>query len=603
MGHRPGDHVVYRPRPLSNLKRARYSPGSFIGVPTGDSLAARVARYSLMAAILALTTAALWPLRESAGLLNIGLVYLVEIIGVTVFLGRRAGIVASLLGFALLVYFMVPPYLTFVIADFHNILALFVFLGVSLLISWLIATAQEQARQAHLRAEDIARLYELSQSIIGAQSAADILSAVTRKVHEVFEPQSCWILLPDTEGQAKAGTAASTLKVAAQAPSDAPPPDRNEMSLAIWAFEHGREIGRDGTAPGGRRGSHSDNGAGEPSTARSMLNARQPSLTDQSASHTTFVPLQAAQRVIGVLGVVGNKGKRPFTHAERTMLATFADQAGVALERLYLLSEAERAELLARTDNLKSALMSAVSHDLRTPLASIIASVTSLMEPDIEWDEDTRRDFLQGIYDEATRLNRLVGNLLDMSRIEGGALKPEKDWYSIGEVIESVVQRLEPSANEHPLSVEMEPDLPLLLLDFAQVYQVITNILENALKHTPPGTRIEVRAGKTGDTIVVDIQDNGPGVPREHLPHLFDKFYQVEKGEHNGTGLGLAIARGLVEAHGGHITASDRPGGGLQIRFTLPLTPDSAARSGEVPTHQEPHAVSATQDARGDSNA
>jgi len=503
-------------------------------------VAVRVARYGATVAVLGIATAVLWPLRESAGLLNIGLIYLVIVIGVTVFLGRRAGVLASLLGFSLLDYFMVPPYLTFIIADFHNILALFVFLGVSLLISWLIASAQEQARQAYFRAEDISRLYELSQVIIGAQSVTEVLAAVTQKVQKVFQAQSCWIMLPDE----RQGSVA-TLKVAAQAPASASLPNRDEMSLAIWAYEHGSEIGRDGDAQAD--GAHL-----------------------KMSSHTIFLPLQAAHRVIGVLGVVGDESKRPLTQAERTMLATFADQAAVALERLYLLSEAERAEILARTDDLKSALMSAVSHDLRTPLASIMASVTSLMEPDIKWDEETRRDFLQGIYDEATRLNKLVGNLLDMSRIEGGALHPEKDWYSIGEVIESVVQRLEARADEHPVAIQIEPDLPLLLIDFAQIDQVITNILENAIRYTPAGTRIDVRAYRTDSNIQVEIEDRGP-VPREHLPHLFDKFYQVQKGSRTGTGLGLAIARGLVEAHEGRITASNRPGGGLKVTFTLPL--------------------------------
>jgi len=282
---------------------------------------------------------------------------------------------------------------------------------------------------------------------------------------------------------------------------------------------------------------------------------------------------------MGVLAVTDKRDHRPFTTAEHTVLATFADQAAVALERLYLLKGAERAEVLARTDELKSALMSAVSHDLRTPLASIMASVTSLMEPDIEWDEETRRDFLQGIYDEARRLNRLVGNLLDMSRIEGGALHPEKDWYSMSEVIEAVVQRLEPRMYDHPLTVRVEDGMPLLLLDFAQIDQVLTNILENAIRYTPPGTSIAVRARQEGANIQVEVEDTGPGVPREDLQYLFDKFYQVNRGGQKGTGLGLAISKGLVEAHGGHISVSNGQRGGLRVTFTLPV-----ASAAPVPT-------------------
>ena len=217
--------------------------------------------------------------------------------------------------------------------------------------------------------------------------------------------------------------------------------------------------------------------------------------------------------------------------------------------------------------------MSAVSHDLRTPLASIMASVTSLLEPCIRWDKQTRQDFLQGIYDEARRLNMMVGNLLDMSRIEGGELHPEKDWYSIAEVIEAVVQRLEPNLADHPVTTDIQEHLPLTLLDFSEIDQVLTNLLENAIKYTPPGTPIHISARLVGggDNIEVSVADAGPGVSPEHLPYLFDKFYQVNERQGKGVGLGLAISKGLIEAHGGSIQASNAPGGGLEVIFTLPV--------------------------------
>jgi two-component system sensor histidine kinase KdpD len=331
--------------------------------------------------------------------------------------------------------------------------------------------------------------------------------------------------------------------------------------MAQWSFEHGSEVGQGSVTP--------------------------PQFQEQQASRVTaFVPLRAANRTIGVLAVADKKNGRPFSAAERTILATFADQAAVALERLRLLREADRAEMLDRADKLKSALMSAVSHDLRTPLASIMASVTSLLEPDIEWDKETQQDFLQGIYDEARRLNGMVGNLLDMSRIEGGALRPEKDWYSIAEVIGAVAQRLEPNLAGHPLNTSVQDDLPLTLLDFSEIDQVLTNLVENAIKYTPPGAPISVAARHAGDNIEVRVADGGPGVPSEHLPYLFDKFYRVDgRKPGTGIGLGLAISKGLVEAHGGSIWANNRPGGGLEIVFTLPVVgargmSDSGGRSG-----------------------
>lgn len=539
MSQRPGDRTIRRvarvPRPRTSWWRAI---GGVATLNRESTTLSRILGYIGTLAALALVTALLFPVRETIGLLNVGMVYLVVVVGATVLAGQRAGIFASISGFALFNFFLVPPYLTFVISDLENILALFVFLGVSALISWLIAGAREQAREARRRAEDVSRLYELSQAIAGAQHVDQVLPAIVQKVADVFEVSACWILLPNEAGR---------LAVAAQAAGEAAL-TREAMAMAEWVLWHGSSVAQSGFAV--------------------------PWSRHQAPSRkVTFMPLHAARRTIGVLGLTDKKSARPFTAEEKTVLATFAGQAAVALERLYLLREAQRAEMLARTDELKSALMTAVSHDLRTPLASITASVTSLLEPDIQWSEETRRDFLQDIYDEARRLNRLVGNLLDMSRIEGGALHPEKTWYAIGEIIGAVVQRTEPRLTNHLLSIHLEQDIPLVLLDFTQIDQVLSNLLENALKYTPPGTEISINAVHKVDHIEVQVADTGPGVDAEQLPHLFDKFYRADKGRRSGgTGLGLAISKGLVQAHGGRIWAKNQPESGLAVTFTLPAS-------------------------------
>jgi two-component system sensor histidine kinase KdpD len=539
---RPGNRVIRREHKQTDApqgKRPRLSM-SLAASNAAPGASVQVLTYLAVIAALALTTVLLVLVREQVGLLNAALVYLILIIGITVLAGRRAGIISSLLGFLLFNFFQVPPYYTLVVSDLHNILALFVFLGVSLLLSWLIAGAREQARQAQRRAEDVARLYELSQAITGSQNIDEVLLAVTGKVRDVFEAQACWILLPAANRQ---------LAPAACSPPGARPLTRDEMAAAEWAFRQGEPI---------------EHGGG----AMEVL--------ARGGGRVAFSPLRKGERTIGVLAVASKENGRPLSLSERTVLATFADQAAVALDRLSLLKEAQRAEMLARTDELKSALISALSHDLRTPLASIMTSVTSLMDRDIRWDEDTKRDFLQGILDEAQRLNRMVGNLLDMSRIEGGALRPEKDWYSIGEVIESVVERMEPHLAGHPVELRLQDDLPLARFDFTQIDQVLTNLLENAANYTPPGTPITVEARREDDRLEVSVDDEGPGVAPEHLPHLFDKFYQVGGSSHRGgTGLGLAIASGLVQAHGGRIRAANRATGGLRLAFTLPLEPDA----------------------------
>jgi two-component system sensor histidine kinase KdpD len=553
MGQRPGDRILHRvkevpePTPTNPGQRVR---GAIIFDASERQVPAFL-RYLVTVLALALLTGILWPVREDVGLLTVGFLYLIVVIGATTLCGQGAGILASVLGFALFDYFLIPPYLTLAIKEPEDVFALFVFLGVSSLVSWLLGHAREQARQAQQRAEDLSRLYELSQAIIGAQQPDEVLPKIAAKVVEVFEVEACWIFLPD-EGQ--------HLVVKAQAPQDARPPSRSEVAMAQWSLEYASEVGQGSVTP--------------------------PQFQQQPDSRiTAFVPLRAANRTIGVLAVARKKSGHPFTATERTILATFAGQAAVALERLRLLREADRADMLDRADRLKSALMSAVSHDLRTPLASIMASVTSLLEPDIRWDEQTRQDFLQGIYDEARRLNVMVGNLLDMSRIEGGELRPEKDWYSIAEVIEAVVQRLEPGLVNYPMTIDIQENLPLTLLDFSEIDQVLTNLLENIVKYTPPGTPVHISARMAGDRdIEVSVADAGPGVPPEHLPHLFDKFYQVnERQQGKGVGLGLAISKGLIEAHGGTIQARNGPDGGLEIVFTLPV---ESAKAGALKTER-----------------
>ncbi len=482
MSRRPGDRIFYRRRSEPHRDRPERHqrgrlPGGIVATrpfdrlraEAGDeSIRAQVAKFVIVMAALAVTTLALWPVRETIGLLNIGLVFLIVVLGATLWAGQWAGILASVLGFALFDFFLVPPYLTFVIGDLHNILALFVFLGVSVLISWLLSGAREQARRAAERADDVSRLYELSQAIIGARQMDDVLPAIVKKVADVLDAGVCWILVPSEHNQ---------LVIRAQHPGDARQTTRDELALASWVLWHGKDAGLGG------QGQTEDRRRSSPEWA-----FRAPGL---------FAPLRVGEHTIGVLGVADKHDGEPFTVVERTILNTLADQAAVALERLRLLREAERAEILARTDELKSALVSAVSHDLRTPVASMMALVTGLLDPNAHWDKKTQREFHQIIYDELVRLNRLVGNLLDMSRIEGGALHPEKGWYSIGEVIQSVAERLEPRLTDHPLSVEVDEGIPLALFDFTEIDQVVTNIIENAIKYTPAGTPIMVRAHYT----------------------------------------------------------------------------------------------------------
>jgi len=240
------------------------------------------------------------------------------------------------------------------------------------------------------------------------------------------------------------------------------------------------------------------------------------------------------------------------------------------------------AEIIRRSDEQKTALLNAVSHDLRTPLASILASSESLLQDDVVWTDEDRRDFAESIRNEAIRLNRIVGNLLDLSRIGAGSLRPQKGWYDLRALVDDVVGRLRPVTADHPVAVEVPEDLPPVELDYVEIDVVLSNLIENAAKYTPAGAPIEIGARLGGGLVELEVADRGPGVPEAALARIFDPFYRVPTSgpRPRGTGLGLAVARGLVEAHGGRIRAANRPGGGAAFTFTLPLGAEQPAPSG-----------------------
>jgi two-component system sensor histidine kinase KdpD len=236
-----------------------------------------------------------------------------------------------------------------------------------------------------------------------------------------------------------------------------------------------------------------------------------------------------------------------------------------------LTEAAARAAVLAESDALKSTLLSAVSHDLRTPLATIMASATSLLDPTVAWGDEERAEFLQAIEEEADRLSHVVSNLLDLSRIEGGALRPAKEWYDVAEVITDVAARLAKLAPDHDVTTDVEPDLPLIRFDYVEIAQVLMNLGENAIKYTPAGTQVTLSASSRMDAIELAVSDNGPGIPPPFLPRLFDRFSRAEPASRiPGTGIGLAISKGLVDAHGGQMWAESIEGLGTRIAFTLP---------------------------------
>jgi two-component system sensor histidine kinase KdpD len=254
------------------------------------------------------------------------------------------------------------------------------------------------------------------------------------------------------------------------------------------------------------------------------------------------------------------------------LLETFAAQTALAIERVALVDEAQQARLRSETERLRNSLLSAVSHDLRTPLATITGSASALVEQGAELDAAARRELAQAIQEEADRLNRLVQNLLEMTRLESGGIHVRKDWEPLEEVVGSALARLEKRLADRRIDIHLAPDLPLVPLDPLLIEQVFINILDNAIKYTPAGSPIEISASAEGREVRVTVADRGPGFAPGEEALVFEKFYRGHAaGTRSGAGLGLAIARGIVEAHGGRITAEARAGGGAVFQFTLPL--------------------------------
>jgi two-component system sensor histidine kinase KdpD len=295
-----------------------------------------------------------------------------------------------------------------------------------------------------------------------------------------------------------------------------------------------------------------------------------PSTTPPNRPPELSIPIQAARSTLGEILLW--RSKPPISTGETRLIQIFASQAALALERARLAQAESRAKVLEESDRLKSAILSSVSHELRTPLSTIKAAASSLRGNEVGWDSPARVELVAAIDDESDHLNMLVGNLLDMSRIESGALKPKREWNILSEIVGSVTARMKYSAEEHKVEIEIPESLPFVPVDYVQMEQVFTNLISNSVKYAPPNSLIRIRAEVEGECVRVQVSNQGPQIPPEHLERIFDKFYRVTEADRvTGTGLGLSICKGIIEAHGGKIWAENLRDG-LAFNFTLPLT-------------------------------
>ncbi|HLI08223.1 MAG TPA: ATP-binding protein [Ktedonobacteraceae bacterium] len=508
---------------------------------------------------------------------NVSIVYLLVVLALASIRGRYASILASLVAFLSFDYFLVPPLYVFTINRIEEWIALFVFLVTAILTSQLAVELRERANQAQRREHETHILYDLLRLTNREGEPGCQLHTVTQAVVDVFSSwgvQDCAILLPDSAGNLR-------VQASAYQPVEQVMLSAEEQTLAAWVMSHGRTMSLyDETSLSVSASTYTEQRA--PVQHGAKERAIRQSLR--------LIPLKLGQKVVGVLRLrvldqprslpyeEGQPEEHERADARTAFFWTFLDEVTTLVERSRLQRENLRIAVLQRIDAMRMALLSSVSHDLRTPLTSIKAAASSLLQSDVQWDEETRRGFAQTIEQEADRLNRLVSNLLDMSRIEEGALKPEKELYSLKTLIYDVLARMEPVLKGRELRTCLPDDLLLVELDYVQMDQVLTNLIENAVRYTPAGTPVEVSARVRGEEAMLSIADRGPGVPTADLERIFDKFYRVQasNGQRRsstptGTGLGLAVSRGIVEAHGGRIWAEERESGGLVVFVVLPV--------------------------------
>jgi len=486
-----------------------------------------VGRYLLSLGLVIASTLLGFTVRGNLEPANLVMLYLASVVISAIFLGRGPSLLAAFASVLAFDFFLVPPYLTLAVSDTQYLITFAVLLIVSLVISSLTAQVREQAEAAIQRESQTSALYNLSRDLTSATDLNNVADIIISRIGQAFGREVA-IFLQES----------GRIYLFASSPDYQP--DENELAVAAWAFEHDQLAGRGtDTLP---------------------------------AASIRCHPLKTSNGRVGVLGIRPKESGSFLTSEQRQTLAAFANQAALAIERASLAEQAQQAELLQATEKLQTALLNSISHDLRTPLVAITGALSALDEDNDALDDLSRRALIENARSESERLNRLVGNLLNMTRIESGAIKLHLEPGDAQDLIGTALEQLGKRVEQHQIQVDVPANFPLIPMDFTLMVQVIVNLLENAVKYSPKDTLIEVSAALNDSTACLKILDRGVGIPSDDLSRIFNKFYRVQCPESvNGTGLGLSISKGIVEAHGGQIHAANREGGGAILEVELPL--------------------------------
>ena len=470
-------------------------------------------------AICALTTIFVSFLVPFLELSNVIMLYLMAVVGIAIRFGRGPSVLASILAVASFDFFFVPPRWSFSVSDTQFILTFLVMLIVSLTISQLTAQMSFNARLANQRERRTRALYDLGKELAAALTASQIVEISGKHVEALFAAH-CELLVPDSHEQLRSASH----------------PVQTDLALAQWVYAQEKPAG-----PG------TDT---LPSTA------------------ALYVPLKAPMRTRGVLALFMAQTGTALLPEQQRLLETCAAQIALALERVHYVEVAQDAVVVMESERLRNSVLSAISHDLRTPLTTLVGLSSLLASP---LDGERQQTVARQLHDEALRMNNMVTNLLDMARLQSG-VRLNHQWQMLDDVVGCAIRETARSLVDHQLDVNLPADLPLLAFDEVLIERVLVNLLQNAAKYTPPGSKVALSARVEGDRMLVMVSDNGPGLPAGLDARVFDKFTRGEQeSTTSGVGLGLAICRTIVEAHGGSIRAERLTPNGVRFVFTLPL--------------------------------
>ena len=489
--------------------------------------------------VLALCTLVSFTLHGRLELSNIAMIYLLGVVVSAMGLGRGPAIVTAILGVAIFDFVFVPPRFTFAVEDTQYVLTFAVFLLVAIVIGRLTSRMREQTEAARGREARSASLYHLSRELAGRTGVRGLLETGAARAAEVFESRVA-VLLPGPDGRLEPVAGDAALLGGGE----------HERGVAQWAFDHAQPagLGTD-TLPG---------------------------------SVALHLPLIASGDPAGVLTLQPREPGRLRDPGRIQLLRTFANQIALALERALLAEDAERSRVAAETERTRNALLSSVSHDLRTPLAAILGAATTLRDQGESLPVASRRDLADTIASETATLNRLVANLLDATRLESGAVTPQREWHSLQEIVGVVLGRLEAVLGARPVRIDVPGDLPLVSIDGPMIGQLLTNLIENAVRHGAADSPIEVSARVQDGELELVVADRGPGLAPGEETRIFEKFQRGAGHESRpGAGLGLTISRGIAEVHGGTIRAESRAGGGARFVVKIPVRGTAPPIAGE----------------------